>query len=229
MNKEIRQILRRSIIPLSWLVIMWVIHLSTTVFGMHNQLIQSFGLRTQQLEGLVGLFSSPFVHGDWSHLLSNSLPFLIMGTAIFYFYPKISIRVFLISWLLPNIIVWSVVYPSNHIGASGMVYAFAFFLFFSGVFRGELRAIVLSLLISFSYGSLVWGVLPIQPGVSWQSHLFGALTGIFLAWAYRKKGAWVKKEEEEEPEYSGEFPYWDYKTLFPPPEGKSYPKDERNR
>ncbi|MEO0896875.1 MAG: rhomboid family intramembrane serine protease [Bacteroidota bacterium] len=227
MNKELKNILNRSTLPLIWLAFMWVLHISTTLFGMHDQLVRFAGLHTQRVDGLIGIFTAPFVHGDWSHLLSNSLPFLILGTAIFYFYPKIGARVFLFSWFVPQIFVWTIVAPSYHIGASGMVYAFAFFLFFSGVFRKEVRAIVLSLLVAFSYGSLVWGVLPIQEGVSWQGHLFGALVGIVLAWIFRNKGEWVKKEPSEEPDlYEPGIPYWDYKSLYPPPEGMSYPDEE---
>ncbi|MCI4671482.1 MAG: rhomboid family intramembrane serine protease [Bacteroidia bacterium] len=228
MNKDLKKILNSAIVPAIWIVFMWVIHIGIWLLDIHHEAVTNFGLHTQKTSGLIGILTAPFLHGDWNHLISNTTPFFILGTGIIYFYRKSAFLVFLLSWILPNAFVWALVNPSYHIGASGMVYAFAFFLFFSGVFRRERRALVLSLLVSFGYGSIVWGVLPIQEGVSWQSHLFGALMGILMAWLFRGQGDLKKKAEEEEPDlYEPGIPIWDYKSLYPPPEGMNYPEDEK--
>ncbi len=227
MDKDLKRIVGSGLIPAIWIVLMWVIHMGALVLNAKQELVGTFALHTQYLQGLIGVLTSPFIHGDWSHLISNSLPFLILGTAIIYFYRKSALKVFLISWTLPNLLVWAMVNPSYHIGASGMVYAFAFFLFFSGVFRRDRQALVLTLLVAFGYGSLVWGLLPIQEGVSWQSHFFGAFVGILLAWLLRNEGNSKKKDKEEEAElYEPGIPIWDYKSLYPPPEGMNYPEDK---
>lgn len=226
MDKDLKKILNSTLIPAIWVLFMWVIHIGIWLLNAKEEAVLSMGLHTQHSNGLLGILTAPFLHGDWKHLISNSAPFFILGTGIIYFYKKSALKVFLFSWVLPNFLVWALVSPSYHIGASGMVYAFAFFLFFSGVFRKERRSLVLSLLVSFGYGSIVWGVLPIQEGVSWQSHLLGAVIGILMAWFFRNEGDLKKKPPKEEPElYEPGIPIWDYKSLYPPPEGMSYPED----
>lgn len=227
LDKDLKKIINSALVPATWIVFMWVVHIGTFILHAENEVYLHLGVHTQHTNGLLGIVTSPFVHGDWKHLLSNTTPFFILGTGIIYFYRKTAAKVFLLSWIVPNLLLWLLVSPSYHIGASGMVYAFAFFLFFSGVFRKERRSLVLSLLVSFGYGSIVWGVLPIQEGVSWQSHLFGAVIGTLLAWLFKNEGDLKRKARIEEPElYEPGIPVWDYKSLYPPPEGMTYPEDK---
>jgi membrane associated rhomboid family serine protease len=139
------------------------------------------------------------VHGDWDHLISNSFPFLILGTLIVHFYNRVAFRVFGIIYVATGCLVWSFAswnHPdSYHIGASGLVYGFAAFLFGCGMFRANKRSIALAFLVTFIYSGMVWGVLPLRDGVSWESHLFGALVGLCCAYYFRD----VTEPGEEEP------------------------------
>jgi membrane associated rhomboid family serine protease len=144
------------------------------------------GVRPRSLQGLWGIITSPFVHADMDHLLGNSTAMLVLGWLLVYFYPKASWRVVLASWLLGGLWVWSTARDSYHIGASGIIYGMAAFLFFSGLIRRRVALMAVSLIVVFLYGSMVWGVLPLMKGVSWESHLFGALAGAMMAWFYRR-------------------------------------------
>ena len=144
------------------------------------------GILPRNITGLVGIFTSPLIHGSFSHLISNTAPLIFMGLGIFYFYPKVAYKVFTIIYLGTGILVWIFAREVYHIGASGIIYGFVSFLFFSGIFRKDNRSIALALVVVFLYGGLIWGVLPVEKGVSWESHLFGAIVGIIPAFIFRK-------------------------------------------
>ncbi|MFA8300423.1 MAG: rhomboid family intramembrane serine protease [Hyphomicrobiales bacterium] len=173
----------------------------------------TYGVSPREAEGLAGLLFSPLIHGGWSHLMANSIPFLILSTFIFYFYRNFALRAFVIQWLLSGALLWIFGRSAWHIGASGVIYSMAAFLIVIGFIRKETTSLVISLLVIFLYGGLVWGVLPFytQRGVSWDGHLFGAIAGIYAAYIYkfvgRKEGA-LSKDTEDEADY-GENPYWD--------------------
>jgi membrane associated rhomboid family serine protease len=127
-----------------------------------------------------------------------------MGAGIIYFYRSLSYRVFLIIWIASGICLWIGGRPSYHIGASGLVYGMAAFLFFSGAIRRDPRLAAISLIIVFLYGGMVWGVFPIWPTISWEGHLFGGIAGLACAIAYRHQGpqrkvySWELEEDEED-------------------------------
>ncbi|MFT3885424.1 MAG: rhomboid family intramembrane serine protease [Flavobacteriales bacterium] len=139
----------------------------------------------RSLPGLFGILVSPFVHGSFDHLANNCAAILVLGWLLVYFYPKAAWRVVLASWLTGGAWVWVAARESHHIGASGIVYGLAAFLFFSGVIRRRVALMTVSLIVVFLYGSMWWGVLPLVPGISWESHLFGGLAGAIMAWVYR--------------------------------------------
>ena len=153
---------------------------------------------------MIGGIFAPLIHGDLSHLISNSTTLFVVFFAIIYFYRSSAYKVLAIVWVFTGLIVWWTARESYHIGASGVVYGLLSFLFFSGVIRKDKRAVALSLLMVFLYGGLVWGVLPIKEDVSFESHLFGALVGLACAVAFRKSDPPMKYEwevdEEEEPD-----------------------------
>ncbi len=166
--------------------------------------LHSLGIFPRTVNGFIGIVFSPFIHGDFKHLISNSIPLLVMGTGIIYFYRSLSYRVFLIVWVISGVGVWLIGRPSYHIGASGIVYGLASFLFFSGVIRRDPRLAAISLVIVFLYGSMIWGVLPIWPTMSWEGHLFGGISGVLCAIIYRDHGPkrktyqWELEDEEDE-------------------------------
>lgn len=162
------------------------------------------GIRPERLSGLQGIFFSPFIHGSVKHLWSNTLPCIVLITALNFFYKSISFKVMLLGILITGVLTWLIGRPSFHIGSSGVVYMLAAFLFFKGVFTRHYKMLSLSLLVAFFYGSLVWYVLPIKDGVSWEGHLSGAIAGIILAIVTRsslpekKKYAWELDQYNEE-------------------------------
>ena len=166
--------------------------------------LERFGVRPRELAGLPGIVLAPLLHGGFGHLVANSLPLLVLGTGMLYLYPSSALKVFPAVYLGPGIAVWLFAKTSTvHVGASGLVYGLVIYIFVAGLIRRDRRAIAASLLVSFLYGSLVWGVFPIRPGVSWETHLAAALIGLVLAVAFRrldipprKRYAWEDQEGE---------------------------------
>ncbi|MDX2247651.1 MAG: rhomboid family intramembrane serine protease [Bacteroidia bacterium] len=225
METEHKNLLRQAVVPSVMLAAMWLVWGAEWLSGSD---FSTLGIFPRKFSGLWGILISPFIHGDLGHISSNSIPILVLGIALFSFYHKIAGQVLFILWIGTGIGVWIIARPSYHIGASGVVYSLVFFIFFSGVFRRETRAIALALIVALLYGSSLWGIFPIQEGVSWESHLLGACTGIVTAFYFRKKGPEKKKYDwENEPDEDSdqdETEPWNYKSLFPPPEGFGYPE-----
>ena len=162
----------------------------------------SYGIYPQKLSGLKGILFSPFVHGSLEHLYNNTIPLAVLLAALFYFYRKIAWKVVLLGLLLSGIITWGIGRPSYHIGASGLIYVFASFIFFKGVFAKHYRLIALSLIVVFIYGSLLWYIFPVKDGISWEGHLGGFMTGLFLAIVIKAKVPKPKKFDWERADYN---------------------------
>jgi membrane associated rhomboid family serine protease len=189
-------------IALGFVALIWLIQLLN--WGLDLEL-ERFGVRPRQLAGLPGILLAPLLHGSFAHLGANSLPLLVLGTGMLYLYPSSALKVIPAVYLGPGIAVWLFARASVHIGASGLVYGLVSYIFVAGVIRRDRRAIAASLLVCFLYGTLAWGVLPIEPGVSWETHLAAALIGLVLAIALRrldipprKRYAWEDEKDEYE-------------------------------
>ncbi len=169
--------------PLLLLGIIWVIFGIDRYFGLD---LYEFGVYPHRWQSLLGVLMSPLLHGDLNHIANNSLPLFILLSAIYFFYPRKAAPVLYISWLLSGVFVWFFARESYHIGASGLIYAFASFVFFSGLLRSNANLLALSLLVVFLYGGLVWGLAPIEEQVSYEGHLSGGIVGFFLAAYFRK-------------------------------------------
>lgn len=139
------------------------------------------GIYPRTLHGLIGVLASPMIHGSLLHLTSNTLPLLFLGSSLYYFYDKIAGRVFLHCYLFTGLLVWIFGRPFYHIGASGLIYGLAFFLISFGLFRKDFKSLLISGIVVFLYGGIIYGLLPNQPGVSWESHVLGAVVGITTA------------------------------------------------
>jgi membrane associated rhomboid family serine protease len=171
-------------LSLGFVALLWVIELLNLGLGLS---VEGFGVRPRELAGLFGILVAPLVHGGFAHLFSNSLPLIVAGTAMLYLYPQSSLRVLPAIYFGPGIAVWLFARGgSSHLGASGLVYGLVSYIFVAGLIRRDRRAIAASLLVSFMYGALVWGVLPIKRGVSWETHLAAALIGLGLAILLRR-------------------------------------------
>lgn len=152
------------------------------------------GVYPRSFFGMIGILMSPLIHGNLSHILSNTFPLLFLGVTLFVFYPKIANWVFINCYLITGVMVWIFGREFYHIGASGVIYGLAFFLIFLGFFRKDFKSLAISILIIILYGSMIYGLMPDDPSVSWESHLFGAATGGALAFFYRysKKLNWFR-------------------------------------
>lgn len=199
------------------LLLIWGVFIFDLLTG--SRLSFWYGLHTREIVGLKGILTAPFLHGSWSHLISNSFPFLSLSGLLIFFYPRLWPRVLLLLWIGTGVLVWTLGRPVTHIGASGVVYALAAFLGFSGFFRRDMRAVVVSLLVLFYYGSMVVGVLPGQEGISWESHLLGLVMGVGVAYGVRKEledheiEARAKKANRYADQEEEELPFLDPTTF----------------
>jgi membrane associated rhomboid family serine protease len=173
-----------SIVPFRLVFLMWAAFYMEYIVGLP---LSAFGILPRTLFGLIGIFTAPLIHGDVLHLVSNTIPMLFLGAVLFYFYNQIGGQVFFRAYFWTNILVWLFARPANHIGASGVVYALAFFLIFFGLFRRDFLSIFISAVVLILYGGVFYGVLPTDPGVSWESHFAGALVGIGSAITFSNK------------------------------------------
>ncbi len=188
--------------PLLFVLTIWIIFWIEIRFDFN---FNDFGVRPWSWEGLRGILFSPFIHGDIGHLASNSVPLLVLSMSLFYFYRKISWTVLGFGFLLTGVLTWFIGDPgSTHIGASGVVYLLASFLFFKGIWSKNYRLTALALIVVFLYGSFVWGLLPIENGISWEGHLSGMISGILFALIFRKYEIPIRKYEWENEEYQEE-------------------------
>jgi hypothetical protein len=204
--KDIQFILKATIFPLVFVAAMWLVYLLDVVYNLN---FYKWGVYTRTTNGLFGILFSPFIHNNSSinHILSNSIPMLVLGSALFYFYKEIALKVFVTIWLVSGLWLWILSRPSFHIGASSIVYGLAFFLFFSGWIRKSKPLMGLSLLVVFLYGSMVWGLFPIDWSISFEGHAYGAFCGLVLSYIYRKQGPqrevfiWEDDSELEEDDF----------------------------
>jgi membrane associated rhomboid family serine protease len=161
---------------------LWAILIVDSLLGLG---LARFGLRPKHVEGLIGIFTAPLLHGGAEHLFSNTLPLVVSLTTILYLYPAASVRVIPIIWIGSGLLAWFIGRPSLHFGASGFVYGLLAYVFISGILRMDMRSVAVSVMVWFLYGSMIWGVLPIRPNMSWELHLTGAILGVALAIAFR--------------------------------------------
>lgn len=176
--------------PLLFLALCWLLFLFDKEFSLE---LFRFGVSPRKAEGLIGILCSPFIHADLNHILNNSLPILILGSLIFYFYKSIAWSSIIWVYFISGVWLWiggrnSDTITNYHFGASTLIYAFSTFLFFSGVFRKHKQLMVVSALVVLLYGSITWGIFPFDNTISWEGHLFGAISGVLVAYSYRKEG-----------------------------------------
>lgn len=198
---ERKRLLLSMLIPFMLVSLMWIMMGASLLFDTDFHFL---GIFPGRVSALTGIITSPFIHSGFRHLFNNTLPLFILGTALFYFYSQVSFRVLLWVTLLTGLAVWITGRPAWHIGASGIVYGLAAFLFVSGIIRRHIPLMALSLLVAFLYGEMVWGIFPgLRIDISWESHMLGAAAGVVLAVWYRHEGPqrpvpFYEREEEDE-------------------------------
>lgn len=184
---EIRRFYISLTIPSLFILLFWLT--KTLEIVLHTSFYK-FGIFPRELSGILGILFTPFLHGDLKHLIGNSISFFVLSVSLFYFYPQIALKVFLMIYLISHTLLWIGGRESWHIGASVLVYGFAAFLFVSGIIRNYTPLLAISMLVILLYGSMIWHLFPftINDPISWEGHLFGAITGAYLGFFYRKDG-----------------------------------------
>ncbi len=200
MKIETKRIIYSLYFPLLLVVLLWIINISQ--WDLHADW-SWMGIFPRQTKGLPGILSSPLIHADLKHLFSNSVPLIILGWCLFYFYKDLAYLVFPIIWISSGFVTWCIGRDSWHIGASGLVYALSFFLFFSGILRRYIPLMAISLLVVFLHGGgLIFNMLPVSQlvyeNMSWEAHLSGAITGLLCSVFFRKYGPQKPLQIEEE-------------------------------
>jgi membrane associated rhomboid family serine protease len=163
--------------------LIWLIHLTNWVFDVDPD---PFGVRPREVAGLAGIFFAPLVHNGFAHIIANTLPLVVLGTAMLFLYPNSALRALPVIYLGPGVVVWLFGRGSVHLGASGLIYGLVSFIFIAGLLRRDRRAIAASLIVAFMYGSLALGFLPMPPEISWETHLAAAVIGALLALVLRR-------------------------------------------
>lgn len=189
------------IYPVFFVMCLWIVFWFEIRFGFD---FTSYGIYPQKLSGLKGVIFSPFIHSGIEHLYHNTIPLFVLSAGLFYFYRSIAWKIVILGILLSGVLTWLIGRPSFHIGASGFIYVLVSFLFFKGIIAKHYRLIALSLLVVFLYGSMVWYVLPIKQGMSWEGHLSGLVVGIIFALIFNKEVPKPKKYRWEEADYNEE-------------------------
>ena len=169
-------------ISLAFVALLWAVQILNFALDLDAA---PFGVAPRTLAGLVGLLFAPLMHAGFDHLVANTLPIVILGTAMLHLYPRASPIVLPAIWIGPGLAVWLFARGGVHLGASGLVYGLVAYVFTAGLLRRDRRAIAASMVVAFLYGASVWGVLPIQRGQSWETHLAAAAIGLVLALALR--------------------------------------------
>jgi len=184
--------------PVLFIILLWLVKLCEIVF---DYPLYNLGVYPRQIKGIVGVLTAPLIHADFGHLLSNSIPLFVLGSGLFYYFRSVAYSIFFLILFATGFWVWVAARPSYHIGASGVVYGLATFMFVSGAIKKNMSLAAFSLVVVFLYGNMIWGVLPVMPHISWESHLMGAIAGIVMAIYYKEVGPqkttyqWETEEE----------------------------------
>ncbi len=202
MQEDKKRFIYSLVFPGLFLLIIWAVKFYE--FSMEVSFVEA-GVYPRRFSGLQGILFSPLIHGNWKHLLDNSMPVLLLSIAVFYFYRDIAYKIWILIYFIGGILLWGVGSQAYHIGASGLIYGLAGFLFLSGAIRKVRSLMAISLLVVFWYGSMVWGLLPFDFEVSFEAHITGLVAGVILAILYRDQGpepesSSLDDEEEEEAE-----------------------------
>jgi membrane associated rhomboid family serine protease len=193
---------RSFLLVAAFALLLWLIEATQLLFNLD---LRPLGVYPRDLHGLIGILLAPLIHGSLSHLLANTPPLILLGTMLLYAYPRSAKIVIPSVYLGSGLGVWVFARNAYHIGASGLVFGLLTFLLVIGILRWDKRAIALSLAVSFLYGSLLWGIFPSKPEISFEAHLFGALVGVLLAFTLKrldppppeKHYSWEDEEEDE--------------------------------
>lgn len=217
-------------------LLLWSVKLAESLTGVS---LHQLGVYPQSASGLIGIITAPLIHGSWQHLISNTLPTLVLGSMLIYGYPKSRWWVLATTWTLSGLGVWLFARSSYHIGASGLGHGIFFFLFVVGILRRDSRSSALLMVAFFMYGTMLWTIFPYEPGVSFESHLFGALSGAVCAFIFRhsdpkpEKKTYTWEDETADSDWDDEDSIigdeWKEISAPAPPDSEPFNSDPFNR
>ena len=174
---------------LTAVVCLWAVFLLGIIlrqFGFVD--IRSFGIQPREVEGLAGILFAPFLHGNIYHLLANSFALFFLLLLSLIFFKRLTFPALVMIVLLGGGAVWVLAGQKTvHIGASGVIFGLIGFMISGGIFRRELKSLLLAGIVLFLYGGVLLTLLVKIPGISWSGHLFGFLAGVFAAWVTRAR------------------------------------------
>jgi len=178
----------RVALLLAFIALLWAIE-AVDYYALGQSLDRN-GIRPRSASGLVGILAAPLLHHGFAHLAANTLPLLVLGGLVIMSGAADFLAVTLVSALVGGLGVWLFA-PSNtvHLGASGLVFGYFGYLVMRGYYQRSFVALLVAAAVVVLYGGMLWGVLPTQPGVSWQGHLFGFLGGALAARLMHRKPA----------------------------------------
>lgn len=221
MKEDQNQLIEAMKLPMAFLAGIWLIHILQFILNLD---LGYLGVFPREWFGLKGILSSPLIHGDFSHLTNNSIPFFVLSTMMLFFYRKVAVPSFFMIYFITGIAVWLLARQRFHIGLSGVVFGLVTFVMSNGIFRRNIKSIVLALVVFLLYSGMLAGVFPLKDGISWESHLFGALAGIFTAYYYKEE-----IEADEKNIYADQEADPESKTYFLPRDIFDKTKEERRR
>lgn len=164
--------------------------------------LNHWGVHPRSLLGIRGILFGPFIHSSLEHLYQNTLPLIVLSTALFYFYRTVAWRVLGLGLLFSGLGTWLLGTSGYHIGASGVIYVLMSFILFKGIFSTYFRLIALSLTVVFLYGGMLWYVFPVKEQMSWEGHLSGLIVGFVLALVFKTPNFNVSHYIWEDPNYN---------------------------
>ncbi len=173
-----------ALTALAFIALLWMIALLDQAFDLQ---IYRLSVYPRTLAGLSGILFAPLIHGSWSHLLSNSIALMILLTALLYGYPRSARPALLLIYVGSGLGVWLFARESYHFGASGLTHGIMFYIFTSGVLRRDRLSIALSLIVFLIYGGMIWTIFPQRPGISYETHFFGACCGVLGALLFARR------------------------------------------
>ena len=169
------------------LTVFWAVFVINFLLG---GALLTLGVIPRTTIGLRGILFAPFLHASLNHLVANSIPFLVLGWMVMLRDERHFIPVTLASMIGSGLTAWLLGAPGTvHIGASGVIFGYLGFLMLSGWYARSFGSIVLSIVVTLVWGSLVLGMMPGSPGISWQAHVGGFLGGVLAARGFRKPDA----------------------------------------
>lgn len=184
------------------LIALAFIFLPFIISNLFNISLSNYGLHPRSFQHMYGILTMPFIHNDLFHLFNNATALFVVIMLLYYFYRKHFYFIIVLIWLLSGFWTWILARDGIHIGASAIIYGLTSFLFFSGIFIRNKSLVAISLLVVFLYGSLIWGIFPFFPHVSWEGHLSGFLSGIILSIYFKNEFKSIYSESDENDENS---------------------------